>query len=417
METDNAPANPLLDRLRDERKTQINLVDRTIEGATVDGQPRDLSQSERELLGRVRGRIEEIDEQVNDLVAFEQQRAASQQVNQLYRPSAATSQANGQGGGGLGAHTQPRTWQYRSAGEVIVDQLKAAPKNLGGYADAGARERLLGAGVWYSGAPEGDIQAAQSRALEIRRELPLEQRATSITDDTPGILPEPIIGEIMSDVDAARPFISSIGAKSMDFAGETFSRPVITQHTAAGQQTAQGTSTGVGTQKLLINGVPFGKETWGSYLDVARQQIDWTSPSAWNAIVSDMQEQYGLQTENAAADAFATSVTQQVELAGDTLRDWLDALYAAASLAYSGGGRLPDGIWMSLDMWSTVGPIIDSQVATNKVSGTSSATNFAGMLADVPRTVVPSFPASTVIIGASRWTEVYEDRIGLLQAV
>jgi hypothetical protein len=41
----------------------------------------------------------------------------------------------------------------------------------------------------------------------------------------------------------------------------------------------------------------------------------------------------------------------------------------------------------------------------------------AGNLLKLPRTVVPSFPAGTIIIGASRWSEVYEERIGLLQAV
>lgn len=403
--------NAVLERLYAERKDQIEFVDRTLEGTTnAEGQTRDLSDSEQESLTRAQDRITELDKQIKPLEAFEQLRSAGQNVNHNFRPTAPANPSD-QPGTGLGAQVNTRAWQYGSAGHVIVDQLRAA--GYGGPHDSGARDRLISAGVVYPDAPAEDVRAAGERA----QELHTETRATSVTGDSPGVLPEPIIGEIMSDIDAARPFITSIGPKPMDFAGETFSRPVIGQHTAAGQQTTQATSTGVGSQKLIINGVPFTKETWGGYLDVARQQIDWTSPSAWNAILTDLQEQYGIQTEGAAAGAFAGAITQQVELEGDTLQNWLEALYAAAALAYTGSGRLPNGVWLSLDMWSTVGPVIDASVATNKVSGTSSATNFQGMLVDVPRIVVPSFPASTVIIGASRWTEVYEERLGLLQAV
>ena len=59
-----APGNVLLERLYDERRAQVDFVDRTIAGANVDGQTRDLSQSERESLERARTRITELDEQI-----------------------------------------------------------------------------------------------------------------------------------------------------------------------------------------------------------------------------------------------------------------------------------------------------------------------------------------------------------------
>lgn len=408
-----AAPSTMLQRLYAERQSCIDFIDQTIAGANVEGQTRDLSTTEQESLTRQRERITELDAQITPLEEFEQLRSAGNAAAQNYRPTPAGTPADR--ATGLGAQVEQRSWSYPTAGHAIVDQLRAAPSSVGGYADADARERLLSAGMVYAGVNDDDVALAQ-QARQVAMAAP-EIRALQITDDTPGILPVPIIGDIMSDVDGARPFVSSVGSKSMAFPGKTFERPVVTQHTAVGEQTTEGTSSGLGSQKMVINGVPFNKRTFGGWLDVSRQDIDWTSPAVWNAILSDLQEQYGLQTENAAADDFATAVTAQVELAGDTLLDWLIALYAAAALAYSGAGRLPDNIWMSLDMWATVGPIIDSQVATNKNPGTSSLASFSGMLTDLPRTVVPSFAAGTVIIGAKRWTEVYEERIGVLQAV
>ena len=423
--------SPFLQSLYDERHDLEAFIERTVQGAMTggtDGGRRDLSTTEKETLARSRTRIGELDEQIKPLEEFEQLRSAGDTAARNYRPTPAAQPGGGgesAGRTGLGAQTHTRAHNYRSRGEVIVDQLRAAPQHMGGQSDPDARERLLSAGVIFAGVADADIAVARSNARDAANRLandPSQARVTQVTGDTPGVLPVPIIGEVMSDVDAARPFIDSLGAKPLAFAGETFKRPVITQHSAVGKQTTQATTTGMGSQKLTIGSVSFTKETWGGYLDVSRQDIDWTSPAAWDAILNDLQEQYALQTENAAADAFAAAVTATVENADPTagpvtLANIVKALYAAAALAYQGGGRLPDTIWASLDMWSTLGPLIESQVSTNQQPGSSSPGSFQGELLRLPRIVVPSFPNGTLIIGSKRWTEVYEERIGLLTAV
>jgi hypothetical protein len=412
----------MLQRLYDERDQCIAFVDQTVAGANVEGQARDLSNSEQESLTRTRERITAIDAQIQPLESFEQLRSAGDRAGAQFTPTIPAGQSAGGGslGGGhvnLGAQTQVRAFKYASRGHVIVDQLRAAPQGMGGFSDRDARNRLLSAGVVYPSANDDEIRSAQANAAALADQT----RATQITTDTPGILPIPIVGEVMNDVDNARPFITSVGAMPLNFAGETFKRPVVTQHAAAGKQTTQATNTGLGTQKLVIGSVSFTKETWGGWLQVSRQDIDWTSPAAWDAILNDLTDQYGLVTENAAGDAFAAAVTAQVEVAGTgaaaTLKDYVTALYAAAQLAYAGAGRLPDTIWLSLDMWGTLGPLIESQVAMQKNIGDTEVGSFDGNLLRLPRFVVPSFPAGTMIIGAKRWTEVYEERIGLLQAV
>lgn len=435
--------SPFLEAMYAERKQLEDFVERTIQGAMTggpEGGRRDLSATEQETLTRSRERITALDAQIKPVEAFEKQRAEGDSAAREY--SRPTDPSTGQGGAGagetgrsgLGAQVTHRAHQYRTRGECIVDQLKAAPLHAGGRSDAGARERLLSAGVIYAGVADADVAVAQQNAraeadrinqaaMDAARRDPTLPRATQVTADTPGILPVPVIGEVMNDVDAARPFIESIGAQGMAFAGETFKRPVITQHSAVGKQTTQATTTGMGSQKLIIGSVTFTKETWGGYLDVSRQDIDWTSPAAWDAILNDLQEQYALQTENTAGDAFAAAVTAQTEVAGAvgaaTLAQWITGLYTAAAAAYTGGGRMPDTIWASLDMWTTLGPLIEAQLATNNGQSLAqtSVGSFVGELLKLPRIVVPSMPNGTLIIGVKKWTEVYEERIGLLQAV
>ncbi|GAA4681333.1 phage major capsid protein [Phytohabitans rumicis] len=430
--TNTVTRSPFLQSLYDERHELEAFIERTVAGAMTggtDGARRDLSQTEQETLTRTRTRIGQLDDQIQPLEEFEQLRSAGDASarNHPVRPTPAAQPGAGEGRTALGMRVETRVHNYRTRGECIVDQLRAAPQNLGGQSDQAARERLLSAGVIYAGISDADIAVARANARDAANRLaqdPTQARVTQVTGDTPGILPVPIIGEVMNDVDAARPFIDSLGAKGLAFTGETFKRPVITQHSAVGKQTTQATTTGVGTQKLVIGSVTFTKETWGGYLDVSRQDIDWTSPAAWDAILNDLQEQYALQTENAAADAFAAAVVASVEVVGAAgipgggdLKAWITALYGAAALAYTGGGRLPDKIWASLDMWSGLGPLIESQVSTNQQPGSSSVGSFTGDLLKLPRVVVPSFPNGTLIIGVSRWSEVYEERIGLLTAV
>lgn len=422
--------SPMLKRLHEERKTGLDFVERTISEANTKG--RDLSTSEKETLANYRKRTAELDAQIEPLEAFEQDKARAAKITQTYAPPVQGSDTGGQqtGLGGDHARTNPRVRDYRTRGEVIVDHIRAAGVSGRNYGqmvpDPDARDRLVAAGVVPPNASDDQIRMANRNADKAMQKLQTESRATQVSGDMPGIIPVPIVGEVMSDVDGARPFVESLGAKPLDFAGETFKRPLITQHVAMGKQTTQATSTGLGTQKMIIGSVTFTKETWGGWLDVSRQDLDWTSPSAWDALLNDFTEQYGLVTENAVGDAFAAAVAAgntPVEVAGtgsaSTLKDYTTALYAAAALAYAGGGRMPDRIWMGLDQWGVLGPMIESAVQTmNNDAGQSNIGDFqAGNLLKLPRVVVPSFPAGTIIIGSSRWSEVYEERIGLLQAV
>ena len=400
-------ASPTLDRLRQERQACVEFVERTL--SEVETRGGDLSGTENESLERQKVRIKELDSQIKPLAEFEELRATDQATMQRYTPGPAAGAPTP-----AGARTEQRKHEYRTRGEIIVDVIA---QRTGSYEADGtkltvteqvrdaARDRLMGAGLVFPGAPEDYV----ARAV-----------VNNITSDVPGLMPKPIIGQVDSDIDAARPFVSSIGSKDMaGISGKTFTRPIITGHTLVGKQTAEKGE--LPSRKLTVGGVDFTKETHGGVIDVARQLIDWSSPSAWDALLQDLQDEYSIDTETAAATAFAAAVTQTVPNATtEDPKGWAAPLYAAAALAYAGSGRLPNALWVSLDQWQRMGVAVDAQklmLRSDDKTGTSSPTSFEGVIMDLPRIVVPSFPARTVIVGVKEKTEFYEQKIGFLTAV
>lgn len=397
--------NPMIDSLMQERTTLLELCEQATRNAMEDGN-RDLSDLEQKLIGDNQTRVAKIDAQLKLIGDMDKQRAAGDEAAKEYLSGTEARQVDRQptAGNGLGARTAPRPGDYKTAGDVIVDHLRSVGHS-GTVRDAEARDRIKGAGL--------DL-LDEARAL-----------VNETTANVPGLLPKPIIGEIVNQIDDKRPFISSLGAKDLGgVPGKTFSRPIVTQHTVVGQQLAEKTE--LASQQFVVGSIDFTKNTYGGGLDVSRQVIDWTSPAAWNALLTDLQRIYGKFTENRAADDFAAAVVAEIEIdstEADPFLRFARALYGAAALVYGSVEELPNHIWMSLDMWAFYGPLMDQwtrQMANNgggPVAGSSSPTNFAGNVLDFPRTVVPSFPTGQVIVGVKELTEVYEDRIGLLTAV
>jgi hypothetical protein len=399
--------NPMIDNLMQERTSLLDLCEQATRNAMEDGN-RDLSDLESKLIGDNQARVAKIDAQLKLISDMDKQRAAGDDAAKEYFQAAENRGQGGErqptAGNGLGARTAPRAGDYITAGDVIVDQLRAVG-HMGSGRDGEARDRLKGANL--------DL-LDEARAI-----------VNETTANVPGLLPKPIIGEIVNQIDDKRPFISSIGAKDLGgVPGKVFSRPIVTQHVAVGQQVTEKTE--LASQQFVVGSVDFTKNTYGGSLDVSRQVIDWTSPAAWNAILIDLQRIYGKFTENRAADDFATAIVAEVEIdstIADPFLRFARALYGAAALVYGSVEELPNHIWMSLDMWAFYGPLIDQwtrQTANNgggPVAGSSSPTNFGGNVLDFPRTVVPSFPSGQLIVGVKELTEVYEDRIGLLTAV
>jgi hypothetical protein len=248
------------------------------------------------------------------------------------------------------------------------------------------------------------------------------------TTDTPGVLPTPIVGPVVNVIDASRPFLTSIGTKPLGgIPGATFSRPAITQHVTVGEQTAEKTE--LPSQKMSIQPVTFAKKTYGGTVDISRQDIDWTSPSAWDILITDLADVYAKQTEQAIARDFAataagTAVSVGTAGAAPTLQEWAVALYTAAMRSYNAGQRMPDRVWCSLDVWAALGSLVDVNRLVmppggnnDTAAGSASLADFRGDVIGLPRIVVPTFTDGTLVVGPSTLFEAYEEVIGLLSVV
>lgn len=397
--------NPVLARLLAERAQQVEFIDQLL--ARVETEGRDLVDAERSNLDGARQRIGELDAQIQPLQEFEDLRGAHQAtVGQFVAPRDRGESVRELGRGGATTTRGVDGCGYETAGEFLVDYIRAVgyPAQGGVKPDAAAARRV-------SDAIGRDI--AELRAIE-----------NVTTAQIPALLPKPIVGELLTDLDASRPFVQSIGVRPLSQPGKTFSRPVITQHTQVGEQAAE--KTDLVSRQLIVGGVDFTKKTFGGAVNVSRQAIDWSDPSAWDALLTDLQNVYGADTDDAAAAAFETAITATVPVADASIDALIDALYAAAAAIVAdptmegraSALRLPDKIWTSADMWAQIGAALSkARLALLQSPGDASPTSFNGDLLSIPRIMVPGFPEGTVIIGRSNRTEFYEERIGLLSAV
>lgn len=391
--------NAVLERLEAQRAEQVQFVDQML--ARADSEARDLVEAERNNLTAARQRIGELDAQLEPLREFETLRtdAAAATPGGGARPGRPADPGRPLGDGA--------THVYASPGAYIVDVLRAR------------------------GVPWADSHADRSGNADAAARIQRAAVENQTTGDTPGILPTPTVGPVINALDSARRFVASLsgGARSMaGIPGATFNRPRITQHVQVGKQAAEKTQ--LPSRKMIIGSIPFAKETYGGVVDISRQDIDWTSPSAWDALVQDLANVYGWETDYVAARALATAVTQTSEVATNDLAGWAAALYDAAMQAYLGGaaigampnGALPDRVWLSVDMWAAFGAIVDparmaAYANQAQALGSSEIGNFAGEILGAPRVVVPSLPAQTIIVGSSTMFEAYEEVVGLISAV
>jgi hypothetical protein len=382
--------NPVLESLRAQRAEQISTMDAIL--AQVE--ERDLVDAERGLLEACRDRIGVIDAQIAPLAEYEALRGAhAETVAALPAPTGSN------GASSRRLDVAERAPIYRTAGEFLVDYLRAH-----GIYERGTRDEQAAARVM------------QARAV-----------GDQTTGSTPGLMPSTIVGGVVNLIDANRPLITSLGgAKAMGgIPGTAFGRPKITVHALAGKQSAE--KTALATRAMTISNVQFTKETHGGTVDISRQDIDWSSPAAWDILVRDLADVYAVETETTVAAAFkaaATGTAPPALPAAPTLSDWSKALYTAAMHSYSAGGRMPDRIWCGLDVWAALGSLVDTARLVmpqggnqDNAAGSSTLADFRGDVLGLPRVVVPTFPAKTCIVGNSTYYEAYEEVIGLLSVI
>ncbi len=346
--------------------------DQLVEGAQAAN--RDLSPQEMELYQRAGDRIRSCAEQLEPLA--EGVRIATQSAHRSRELADAYREAR------TGSST-PAPVEYRSAGAFILDYWQAGL----GMSDAARRI-------------EHYTRAA----------------AHQTTPDNLGTIPEPIVGGVVQFVDASRPIVTALGPRAVP--GGRFTRPRVTQPPDVGPQATEKTE--LVSRKMLIEGVPVAMGTYGGYLNVSRQNIDWSTPSIMDLVVNGLAAEYAKETEQVTVAALEADKTAGPALPlTPTADDVIGAVWEAAATAWTatqGTGGLVLAVPPS--MLGIVGPLFPPYNPTNAGGIGFSAGGFAsgnvGTISGIAVVMSQSVTADTALLVNTAAAEVYEQRIGQL---
>jgi HK97 family phage major capsid protein len=364
----------MLARYTNEIEERQSFIDGLVQAAQDKGE--DLDEGQLELVTRARDRIADVNTRMGPLE--EARRISGDSAERIAQLAKYMENED---------KKPPGEVQYRSAGGYVLDR-------------------------WRSGL--GQEEATQ------RLDLFHRAAAHQTTGDNPGLIPQAILGPIVAFVDAARPFVSALGPRQMP--GGSWARPKITQHTSVAAQGAEKTE--LVSQKMTISKLTATPTTYGGYVNISRQDIDFTQPQIMDIVINDLAAQYAILTEDVAIDAATSAAT-----AGPTLPTGVPttaqvtaAIWTAAGSVYAaakGAGRV--FIVAGPDMLGVLGPLFNPVNPQNAQSPGFEASNFglgsAGTISGIPVYISAGMLANNMLVMSSAAFEVYEDRIGSLQVV
>jgi HK97 family phage major capsid protein len=373
-------SDAMIERLEKEIEERSSFIEGTIAQAQDDS--RDLSDNETELTTQARKRIEACDQQLQHL--YESRTRTTQARQRAHDVHAEMNRLRNQ------VDTGPV--EYRSAGEYALDSYKST---LG---DRDARERL-----------------------EIFHRTAAHQK----TSDNLGVVPDPIVGNVINFIDAARPIVSFIGPQPLTAA--TWHRPHVTQHTSVGAQGSAGAAgdekTELVSQKMLITRITANAVTYGGYVNVSRQNIDFSQPQIMDLIINDLAAQYAIETEAAVAAELATTSTVAVTYAtdaSDVAAAVHGAVWEAAATVYTavkGQGRLV--LAVAPDVLSLFGPLFAPVNPRDAASPGMTAGQFGqgvmGTIGGVPVVMSAGLAEGEAFMFSTAAIEAFEQRVGTLQ--
>lgn len=378
----NSHANDAMIRRLEKELEERNVFVQGLIANAQDGE-RDLNDAEKSSLSNARDRMGELKAQLDELEATAELAGQVADRARVLDQSITVARRNGANNG------QPI--EYRSAGSWLLDTYKAA------IGDRAASERL-----------------------EVFHRAAAHQK----TSDNLGVVPDPVIGSVINFIDAGRPLVTAIGPRPMP--GGTFYRPRVTQGTVVDLQGAAGAAADekaeLDSQKMTITRLTGTAKTYGGYVNVSRQNIDFSSPQIMDIIIDDLAARYAIKTEAAVGVELTASTTTAVGYgASPTAVTVAAAIWTAVGTAYGvtkNQGRVILAI--APDRLSVFGPLFAPVNPQNAQSSGFVANDFGqgamGQISGVPVVVSSGLTTGQAFVFSTAAIEVYEQRIGTLQA-
>jgi HK97 family phage prohead protease len=263
----------------------------------------------------------------------------------------------------------PDTETHNSTQEHEVSEIEAAGPEAAPtaapilFAQPKKAPRLPSAGEWMAAYHQGGeiFSKINTAVVEWRKENQSTYEAAAgdvLTTDTPGLLPVPVLGPLVQNINFVRPVVNRLGARAYPDGGaqKTFVRPTITTHTSVASQAAELNAVSATTMVIASNSVT--KTTLAGQVTLSAQDIDFTSPAAMQLILNDLMGEYMLASDNFAADALLAAATSSGVWDG-TVTDLMKSIYDAAVDVSNGTNFFPDTIFVSPDVWGQMGQLVD----------------------------------------------------------
>src|SRR5262245_41166833 len=255
----------MLSRLVAEIEEQQTFIDGVVQDAEKDG--RDLNSQEMELATRARKRVGELQPQVDQLIELRRMGSESRAKIAEMAPFMRDREQE-----------RPKEIEYRNAGEYALDRWRAG---------IGNKEAVQRLDIYHRAA------------------------AHQTTADNPGLIPTPILGPVVSFIDSNRPLVTNLGPRQLP--GQTWSRPKVTQHSTVAAQSAEKAE--LVSQKLTITKLTATAATYGGYVNISRQDLDFTTPGVLDIVINDLAAQYAVLSEANAFTTFDAAATAGIAIA------------------------------------------------------------------------------------------------------
>ena len=328
--------------------------------------------------------------------------------------------------------TEPQVEETIVSEHIEAAAPEAAPTTPMIFAQPKRAPRLPSAGEWMAAYHQGGETFAKVNQSvsdwKIENQSTYEAAAGDVTtSNTPGLLPVPVLGPLVQNINFVRPVVNRLGARAYPDGGasKTFIRPTITTHTSAAAQSAEFDAVSATTMVIASNSIS--KTTVAGQVSLSMQDVDFSSPAAMQLIMADLMGELMYKTDDIAADALLTAATTS-GVWDLTAVDLMKSIYDAAVDVSNGTNFFPDTIFVSPDVWGQLGQVVDSSnrplfpyvggpgLAGQNALGGGNATTWVGANPLGLEIVVDSnFAAKTMIItNAGKAFEYYESIRGIM---
>ena len=246
------------------------------------------------------------------------------------------------------------------------------------------------------------------------------ETAHTLVADVPGLIPQAVVGDVVSVGPSNRPLLDAFGPMSGPTGGSSFLRPVITDPLTDAATATEKTDV---TATLSVDPITFTYDYIKRAANLSSEAIAFTSPQVLDVVIRDLRRAYDRGSEIAVTARFVTAGSAPAAATltdGDEVAD----LYVLAADMFSTLGVLPDRLILSPDMWAHFGglvatdgrPVFPSMGQMNAAGSSAGVSSFDLNILGLRPVVTWALAEGSAYLASSQFVESYEAHVVSMRA-